>query len=152
MASSKPYVPAPPAQPITPADFLGLLRSCPRLVGAWRGCAAAGSTLPPAAPALDGSAPACTLHAESTRPPTHPPTLPQAERILEVGDGLRTVTLVARDAANLCTALGARSSGDGAGTELWRALAASVPGSSKSANAPVAEGACGCWERRQGEG
>ena len=65
---------------------------------------------------------------------------PPAERILQLGDGLRTVTLVARDAANLAIALGA--AGEEA-SELWRSLATHINPSLSGAT-PAAEGAP-CW-------
>ncbi|PRW57826.1 hypothetical protein C2E21_3531 [Chlorella sorokiniana] len=89
--SLKPYVPAPPAQPVPRSDFLATMHACPRLM----------------------------------------------EMFLEKDDGLRSVTLVARDAANLCTALCARGA-DAA--ELWRTLAyTAVDGQRYSAVTPVQE-------------
>lgn len=73
---------------------------------------------------------------------------------LEKDDGLRSVTLVARDTANLCTALCAKGA-DAA--ELWRTLAYTAVDSRRySAVTPVDEGAWrvlglwvlglgGCW-------
>ena len=83
-----------------------------------------------------------------------PPPHIRAERILQLGDGLRTVTLVARDAANLAIALGA--CGEDA-AELWRSLATRI-NPSLNATTPAAEGeppqpdgwwvllcTAGCW-------
>lgn len=62
---------------------------------------------------------------------------------LEKDDGLRSVTLVARDAANLCTALCATGA-DAA--ELWRTLAyTAVDGQRYSAVTPVEQGAWRCF-------
>lgn len=70
-----------------------------------------------------------------------PPHALLAEMFLEKDDGLRSVTLVARDCAALCTALCA-SGADAA--ELWRTLAyTAVDGKRYSAVTPVEEGALG---------
>lgn len=62
---------------------------------------------------------------------------------LEKDDGLRSVSLVARDAANLCTALCATGA-DAA--ELWRTLAyTAVDGQRYSAVTPVEQGAWRCF-------
>lgn len=127
----KPFTPPPPAQPISPADFSGLLHGCPRLMGAR---------------AVFGCCRGCRSNAAP--PAAHPPLLllallpcPCTELILETNDGLRTVSLVARDAASLSIALGARA-GQGVGAELWRTLAAGVAPASLRVDAgtPVDQG------------
>lgn len=59
---------------------------------------------------------------------------------LMAADALRTVTLIARDAANLAIALGA---GGEAAADWWRVLAAkhAAPGAAINADTPAREGA-----------
>ena len=111
--AAKLYVPAAPAEPRTRADMLSLLFACPALIG---GCCMRCRVHPAFLHSVGHSASNGAFMREYNSSLSSPcPT----DALLEP-DGLRTISLVARDAAALAAALGARTQEM---AQLWHQLA-----------------------------
>ena len=135
------FVPPPPAEPRSRSDMLSLLFACPALIGegrgggavGWRGlrvgaCGCCCIPAPHSSPPLVCLA-CCHLPLTCLLSPTH-----LSDALLEP-DGLRPVTLVARDAAHLAAALGARAADM---ADLWCQLARRVDPRLAASGASVA--------------
>lgn len=150
------FVPPPPREPRTRSDMLSLLFACPALIGEGRsgwGWAVDWVLPPPGAagvaflPALrslpfwlpDQSGCQLLLYRTPSTTTPLPPSSPtythlHTDALLEP-DGLRPVTLVARDAAHLASALGARAPDM---ADLWCQLARRVDPRLAASGAAVA--------------